>query len=66
MLVQSVVFPKDKFTQGEALRWLIDHGYKHEKIDITPNTYRFRQHNPIRDSYYAKTLPNGVILIIHS
>lgn len=66
MLVQSVVFPKSKFTQREALKWLYEHDYKYHKIDITPNTYRFRQHDPIRDHYYSKELPNGVILIIHS
>lgn len=66
MLVQSVVFPKSLFTQREAIKWLYDHHYKYQKIDITPNTYRFRQHNPFREHYYTKTLPNGVILVIHS
>jgi hypothetical protein len=64
MLVQSIVFPKTKFSQSEALKWLIKHNYKHHKIDITPNTYRFRQHEPWPGGYYSKTLENGVILII--
>lgn len=65
MLVQSIVFPKTKFSQSEALKWLLSHKYNYSKIDITPNTYRFRQHEPSPGaSYYSKTLENGVILII--
>lgn len=64
MLVQSVVFPKSKFSQSEALKWLYNHNYKYHKIDITPNTYRFRQHEPSGSKYISKTLDNGVILVM--
>lgn len=64
MHIQSVVFPKSRFTQKQALKWLYEHGYKYNKIDITHNMYRFRQHDPSGLSYYTKVLPNGVHLIV--
>ena len=65
-IVQSVVFPKKDFSQKTALLWLMNHGYNFSKVDVTPNTYRFRQHEPSPGlSYYTKTLHNGVILVIH-
>ena len=65
MLTQSIVFPKSKFSQREAIKWLLDHKYHYIKVDITPNTYRFRQHEPSPGmNYYSKTLDNGVILVI--
>ena len=65
MLVQSIVFPKNKFSQSEALKWLYAHKYHFYKVDITPNTYRYRQHEPSPGAnYISKTLDNGVILVI--
>lgn len=67
MLVQSIVFPKSKFSQREAIKWIYEHKYEVHKIDITPNFYRFRQHEPSPGAkYISKTLPNGVILVMIS
>lgn len=45
--VQSILLRKDKFTKGEAFKWIRDHEYKADKIDVTPDYYRFRQYEPI-------------------
>jgi hypothetical protein len=64
-MIQSVIFPKSKFSVLEAVKWIEEHKYLHTKVDETENFYRFRQHDPIPGvRYYTKTLPNGVELII--
>ena len=45
-VVQSVAFYKSEMTMKEAVNFLRRHGYKSEKVDITPNLYRFRQVDP--------------------
>ena len=44
--VQSVIFDKDRFTIGEAKKWLKENNYKSPKVDITDNFIRFRQIEP--------------------
>jgi len=44
--IQSIIFDKMYWTQGQAESWLQHHGFKNDKIDITENTYRFRQFHP--------------------
>lgn len=46
-IVQSVLLKRDKFTRHEAFAWIHDHGYKADKVDMTPEYYRFRQHTPM-------------------
>lgn len=62
--IQSIVFPKSKFSLPQALEWLGRNGFTHRKVDITPNTLRFRQHSPVPGKYITKTLPNGIELVI--
>ena len=45
-VVQSVLLSRDKFRKHEALDWIHDHGYKADKIDATPDHWRFRQVDP--------------------
>lgn len=47
-VVQSVQLRRDAMSKGEAFDWIRKHGYKAEKVDITPHFYRFRQHDPHR------------------
>lgn len=62
--LQTIIIPKSEFTQSQAIRWLANHGYNFNKIDVKPNTYRFRQTEPLAGvSYYSVELPNGVILV---
>lgn len=42
-IVQSVLLKREKFGKGEAFDWVRKHGYKAEKVDVTPHYYRFRQ-----------------------
>jgi hypothetical protein len=64
MAVQSVVFPKAKFSLVSALKWLREHNMKAEKVDVTPHTFRFRQMVPHFPRYYTQVLPNGVELVV--
>ena len=45
-VVQSVVFPDSKYDVKSAKQWLKKHRYKSPKVDIQPNTLRFRQLSP--------------------
>lgn len=68
--VQSILLDKDYFTKDQAIRWILDHGYKNKKIDEKTNMYRFRQLTPkyVKDHGYTKfitkKLPDHVDLII--
>lgn len=46
MRVQSLLFPRDRWTKPEARGWLKEHGYKSRKVDETDRYYRFRQVDP--------------------
>lgn len=47
-VIQSVSVRRDKMSRGEAFRWIRDHGYKADKVDVTPDFFRFRQVDPDR------------------
>lgn len=65
-MVQSVIFPKEKFSISQARKWLKDHHYGGKKVDTTENFYRFRQMKPMKGGRYTTmTLPNGVEIILH-
>lgn len=44
--IQSVLFNKNKINLNEAIKWLLNNGYKVKKVDETKNLYRFRQISP--------------------
>ena len=46
-VVQSVLLKRDKFSRKEAFDWIRAHGYKADKVDMTSEYYRFRQHEPV-------------------
>lgn len=43
VVVQSVVFEKDKWKPDDAKKWLKSHGMRYSKIDEQKSTLRFRQ-----------------------
>ena len=47
-VVQSVTLRRDKFSKGAAFDWIRSHGYKSDKVDVSPHFYRFRQVDPAR------------------
>jgi len=47
-VIQSLSLRREKFSKGEAFKWIRDHGYKADKIDVGPHFYRFRQVDPDR------------------
>jgi hypothetical protein len=44
--VQSLMFPRDKWTKEEARAWLKEHGYKSKRVDETDTYWHFRQESP--------------------
>lgn len=47
-IIQSIAIRRDKMTKGEAYKWIRDHGYKADKVDVGPHFFRFRQVDPER------------------
>jgi hypothetical protein len=65
-MLQSIIFPKSKFSLLESIDWLMTNGYKTLKVHETEDFYRFRQAAPLTGGRYrTKTLDNGVELILH-
>lgn len=66
-MLQTVLFPKDKFSLEKAIRWLEEHKYKHNKVDTTEHFHRFRQTPPFAlatgHKFYTKKLSNGIDLV---
>ena len=61
MAIQSVILDKNLFTLKSAYAWIIKHGFKYYKIDITKDKYRFRQLDPNPNKrYYTIKLTDGV------
>ncbi len=45
-IVQTVLLKRNKFTQSQAIQWILDHNYHYKKLDITKDYFRFRQYDP--------------------
>ena len=60
-LTQSVILRRDKFSKGEAYKWVHDHDFTvRYGVDITPEYYRFRQVPPERlEGFRFRSIPLG-------
>ena len=48
-ITQNISLRRDRFTKGEAIAWVRDHGYEPIKpVHTTPNFYQFRLVDPDR------------------
>lgn len=48
-LTQNISLRRDKFTKGEAIAWVREHGYKPIKpVHVSPHFYMFRLVDPDR------------------
>lgn len=64
--LQTILFPKAKYSVSKAIEWLKSHNYNYHKVDVADHYLRFRQREPTAGGRYrTKTLPNGVELVIH-
>lgn len=45
-VVQSLIFPKSKFTAAQAKTWARAHGYSTAGFEETGSSYRIRQYDP--------------------
>jgi len=75
MTIQSILFPKKRYSVKEAKQYLKDHGYKTnyngKKYDETEHYYRFRQAKPLSKKkqkegwrYTVRVVKGGVKYII--
>jgi len=68
--LQSILFPKNKFTYEQATQFLSNHKFKNKGVDEKENFYRFRQLSTDYlkrlgyTNYKTKVLNNGIELII--
>ncbi len=63
-MLQTVLFPRSKFSYPTAITWLKNHNLKNNKVDVTPKYLRFRQFPPKRYAqYYTITLKNGIEMV---
>jgi HK97 family phage prohead protease len=46
MVVQTLIFSKEKFTKEQAQKWCKDHNFESEGVDETTDSYRIRQEDP--------------------
>lgn len=44
--MQSLLFPRDRFTPSSAKAWAKKHGYRTGKVDVTAEHVRLRQASP--------------------
>lgn len=71
LVTQSVILPKNKFTEAKATAWILKNNYtdkgKRIKNYKTTNFYRFRQRPPGNfktGSYKTTKLSNGAELVM--
>ena len=63
--IQSILIDIHKFKLHQAYTWVVTHNFKHNKIDVKRNYYRFRQFNPSPNKQYRTIeLTNGVKAIL--
>jgi hypothetical protein len=68
--LQSILFDRSKFNKSSAKRWVLEHGFKSTKPDITENKIRIRQMSPASATraglthYITKQIVDGVELIL--
>lgn len=67
-VVQTLIFSKEKFkTAEEVLRWAGEHGFDHDKVDETGESFRLRQREPgdfTDGSFRTIELTKGVAAVI--
>lgn len=67
MIIQSLIFNKDKFSQDEAIKWASEHGFENDKVDDTEGSYRLRQREPdmfVADSFKTIEIKEGLMAVI--
>jgi len=67
MVIQSILFDKEKWTLEKAKKWLKEHNYRNDKTDETDEYYRFRQRDPndfVEDSFRTIDWGKGIKAIM--
>jgi hypothetical protein len=69
MKIQSVLFPKAKYTTKQAESWLKKHNFRTtfhgKKVDETDKYYRYRQAVPNpKNKYFVKHAKDGILFVI--
>lgn len=64
--IQSIMFPKSKYTSESSFNWLQKHNMKPlKKVHETENYYRYRIEKPNKNNkYYTMKIKHGIQLVI--
>jgi len=65
--VQTIMLARESFTQGQAVQWAVNHGFRATKLDVTDNYYRLRQADPSTfdpSTFRTITLRTGVKAVV--
>jgi len=58
--VQSLIFPKSKYTKVQAVAWAKTHKYHSSPVEETGSSYRIRQYDPEHfKSFRTMAMPNS-------
>lgn len=64
-IIQSLIFPRKRYSNEQAKKWAKDHGYTSKKMNVTDNFIRLRQKEPnIFKTFKTIVLGNGIKAII--
>lgn len=62
--LQTILVPKNRFSEKEAISWINSRRYKDNRKDETVAHYRFHQKEPTKKREYETVLlPNWVLLV---
>lgn len=66
MVIQSLIFDREKFSPEEARAWLKDHeGFGDYGVDETQTSYRYRQYDPEHFSRFrTRELADGIVAVM--
>jgi len=66
MSVQSVVFDSNKWSIRAANKWLEEHKFKHNDIDVRGDQIRYRQFEPASSSSRSRTKKAATYRTFHT
>lgn len=63
--VQSIIFKKDNYSLGDALKFLRENNFRAIKIHETQQSYRFRLKDPSKfNKFRTKKIAKGLSFVI--
>lgn len=64
LIVQTLLFPKNRFTIESAKQWAVKNGYDSKTVKITDNNIRLRQKNPDFKDFKTVNFGSGIKAVV--